>query len=99
MVAVLVDEVEDTAVAAFTFAVDSLLAMSLTSLPTRELPALARAVEEQLRRLPVFDHALIAEMDRRGVAAEVGARDTAKVLVDALRISPAEAKTARAGRR
>jgi Domain of unknown function (DUF222) len=93
MVAALVEDDEWLPVAALTSAVDDLLTMTFTSLPTRELPALARAVEEQLRRLPVFDHALIAQMDRRDVAGEVGARDTAKVLVDALRISPTEAKT------
>ena len=42
---------------------------ALTSLPVRDLPALAAAVETQLRRLPVFDHTLIAEMDRRDVAS------------------------------
>jgi Domain of unknown function (DUF222)/HNH endonuclease len=92
MVAVPIEDAEWSAVAALTGVVDDLLSMSFTSLPTRDLLALARAVETQLRRLPVFDHALIAEMHRRDVAGAVGARDTAKVLVDALRIAAGEAK-------
>ena len=93
MVAVLVEDDAYSPVLALTAAVDDLLAMTFTCLPTRELPALAAAVETQLRRLPVFDHALIAEMDRRDLAGEVGARSTAAVLVDALRLTPGEAKT------
>ena len=91
MVAVLVED-EYSAVATLTSAVDDLLAMSLSHLPVRELPELARAVETQLRRLPVFDHALIAEMDSRDVASVLGARTTAAVLVEVLRVSPGEAK-------
>ena len=58
-------------------------------LPTGAGPARAgAAVETQLRRLPVFDHALIAEMDRRDVPPRWarGCRGAG----DALRITPGE---------
>ena len=60
MVALLVEDESCPQVAALTGAVDELVAMSFSSLSTRDLPGLAQAVEAQLRRLPVFDHALIA---------------------------------------
>ncbi len=92
MVAVLTEGDAWTALAGLTTAIDDLLASTLTSLPERDLPELAKAVETQLRRLPVFDHALIAELDRRDVAGSLGARSTATLLVDALRITPGEAR-------
>src|ERR1700727_178383 len=85
------DEVA-AAVAGLTAALDALLALSFTQVPARSWPEVARLVEQQVRRLPVFDHALIAELDRRGVAAEVGARDTAALLRGVLRVSPGEAR-------
>src|SRR5882757_4541840 len=48
-------------------------------------------VETQHRRLPVVDHALIAELDHRGAAGELMARDTAALLREVLRVSPREA--------
>lgn len=75
-------------VAALTAAVDDLLSLPLTGLALVELAVL---VETQTRRLPGFDHALIGELNAHAVAAELGARNTASVLVAALRLSPAEA--------
>ena len=79
------------AVAALTAAVDGLLSLPLTSLPGLGLIELTRLVEVQARRLPAFDHVLVAALASSGVYAEVGARNTATVLVQALRLSPSEA--------
>jgi len=49
-------------------------------------------VETQHRRLPVVDHALIAELGYRGAAGELMARDTASLLHEVLRVAPVEAK-------
>jgi hypothetical protein len=53
---------------------------------------LLRGLEVQRRRLPVVDHALVAELDQRGVAGELAARDTKSLLRDVLRLSPRQAK-------
>ena len=79
------------AVAALTAAVDALLGLPVTSLPGLALIELTRLVEVQARRLPAFDHVLVAALASSGVYAEVGARNTATVLVQALRLSPGEA--------
>src|ERR1700710_2537800 len=79
------------AVAAFTAAVDGLLGLPVTSLPGLALIELTRLVEVQARRLPSFDHGAIAALVSSGVYADVGCRDTATVLVQALRLSPTEA--------
>src|ERR1700712_4025075 len=79
------------AVAAFTSAVDGLLGLPVTSLPGLALIELTRLVEVQARRLPAFDHGLVAALISSGVCADVGARNTATVLVQALRLSPGEA--------
>jgi len=71
---------------------DALIALDLTRLSRDELLELLRGVETQHRRLPVVDHALIAELDHRGAAGELMARDTASLLHEVLRVAPAEAK-------
>ena len=68
MVAAVVEDEAWSAVAALTFAVDALVGTSLTSLPARELPVLARAVEEQLRRLPVAATLLGGEWTHRAIS-------------------------------
>jgi hypothetical protein len=73
-------------------AVDALLELDLTQLDRDELLELVRGVEVQRRRLPVLDHALIAELDVRGVAGEFAARDTRTLVREVLRLSPREAK-------
>jgi len=80
-----------TALAQLSDAVDTLCAADLTRLSCDELLELLRGVETQRRRLPVVDHGLIAELDHRGAAGELMARDTATLLRDALRVAPSEA--------
>src|SRR5882757_4068405 len=72
--------------------VDALIALDLTRLSRDELLGLLRGVETQRRRLPVVDHALIAELDHRGAAGELMARDTASLLREVLRVTLSEAK-------
>ena len=73
-------------------AIAELAALDLTRLDRDELLDLLRGVETQRRRLPVVDHRLVAEIEQRGVAGELCARDTRTLLRDVLRLSPAEAK-------
>src|SRR5206468_12687078 len=42
--------------------------------------------------VPVVDHRLVAELDSRGVAFELGCASTAALLRTALRLAPADAK-------
>jgi hypothetical protein len=51
-----------------------------------------RELEVQRRRLDGVDQRVLAEVDRRGVAAEVGCRDSVGLLSLLLRIDPAQAK-------
>lgn len=74
-------------------AVDSITELDLPQLDRDQLLDLLRGLETQRRRLPVIDHALVAELDHRGVAGELAARDTRSLLRDVLRLSPREAKT------
>ena len=76
----------------FAAAVDTLLESDLSRLDRDELLELVREFETQRRRLPVLDHALIAELDHRGVAGELAARNTPSLMRDVLRLSPHEAK-------
>src|SRR5882757_4741076 len=82
-VAALLDQLSTT--------VDALIALDLTRLSRDELLELLRGVETQRRRLPVVDHALIAELDHRGAAGELMARDTPTLLREVLRVTPREA--------
>jgi hypothetical protein len=79
------------AVAALTAAVDGLMALPVTSLRGLELLELTRLVEVQARRLPAFDHVLVAALASCGAHVDAGVRNTATALVQALRVSPAEA--------
>ncbi|HEY3713163.1 MAG TPA: DUF222 domain-containing protein, partial [Jatrophihabitantaceae bacterium] len=83
-VAALLDQLSTT--------MDALIALDLTRLSRDELLELLRGMETQRRRLPVVDHALIAELDHRGAAGELMARDTATLLRDVLRVTPREAQ-------
>jgi len=65
-------------------ALDTLTTLDLTRLSRDELLELLRDFEVQRRRLPVVDHALIAELNQRGTAGEMGARDTHTLLRDVL---------------
>src|SRR5436305_13276049 len=73
-------------------AIDALAALDLRMLARDELLGLTHAVEAQRRRLPIVDHRLVAELDSRGVAFELGCASTAALLRAALRLAPAEAK-------
>ena len=81
----------DRVAAAFTSAVDGLLDVALTSLPGLALIELLGRVETQLRRMTSFDHALVTALVDSDACVDVGARNTAAVLVQALRVSPSEA--------
>jgi hypothetical protein len=69
-----------------------LAALQLDRLTRDELLTLTRELETELRRLPVVQHAVVAELDDRGIAAEFALRDTASLLVDLVRLSRGEAK-------
>src|SRR5882724_2595240 len=81
-----------TALAQLSDAVDTLCAADLTRLCRGDLLELLRGLETQRRRLPVVDHALIAELDHRGAAGELMARDTASLLRETLRVTSREAQ-------
>jgi hypothetical protein len=59
----------------------------LASLTREELLSFAAQLEAHRRRLAALDHLVVAELEARGVAKEVGARDTADLLVQHLRLS------------
>src|SRR5215475_15907616 len=82
----------EVAVKQLAAALDTLIELDLTQLDRDDLLELLRGLETQRRRLPVLDHALLAELDQRGVAGELAARDTRTLLRDVLRLSPREAK-------
>jgi len=71
--------------------VDTLTGLDLTRLHRDDLLELLRGLETQRRRLPVVDHALVAELDQRRVAGELAARDTKTLLRDVLRLTPHQA--------
>jgi hypothetical protein len=81
------------AVAAFTSAVDEVAALPLTLLPAQALIELTVLVETQLRRITGLDHTLIAALVASDAYAEVGVRNTAALLVQALRVSPGDASS------
>ncbi len=56
-----------------------------------ELLEVLRRVEAHRRRLATVDHALIGELETRRTAERLGARSTAGLLRDVLRVSPHEA--------
>lgn len=72
-------------------AVTVLQRLDLAALGNGQLLELLRQVETQKARLAAIDHALVAEVDQRGVAADHGCRDTAVLLRHTLRIDPGEA--------
>ncbi len=73
-------------------ALDVLLTVDLTAVSRDGLLEVARRFEVLRRRLPVFEHALINEVDGRGVARELCVPSTAALWRGLLRISPGEAK-------
>lgn len=73
-------------------AVDDVLELDLGRLDRDGLLALCTAVEVQTRRLAVADHRRIAELETRHLGVELGARTTANLLHQLLRISAGEAR-------
>ncbi len=73
-------------------AVDTLLAVDLTGASRGELLELARGLETQRRRLPAADHALIGELESRGVAGELCCPSSGYLLARLLRLAPGEAR-------
>src|SRR5438552_8329940 len=79
------------AVDSFLSVVDVLAHADFTSCDGRELLWILEDVEIGRRKLAVLDHALIREIDTRGLAGEYALRNTADLLVDTLRINHSEA--------
>ena len=72
--------------------VSDLVAVSLTGLSADELLGVVSGFEVVKRRLPVVDHRLVGEVDRRGVCHEVCEPSTKVLLAKLLRLDPGEAK-------
>ncbi len=87
-----VESAASVAVDAVNTALDGLLAVDLAGVSRDGLLEVARRFEGLRRRLPVFEHALINEVDGRGVAHELCVPSTAALWRGLLRISPGEAK-------
>ena len=86
-----IDVAADRVAAALTLAVDGLLGVALTSVPRLALVELTGRIETQQRRMTTFDHALVTALADSDACYDVGARNTASLLVQALRVSPTEA--------
>ena len=71
--------------------IDELHSFDWTSIPGEQLLTVLRNLETQKRRLAPVDHALIAEVAAQGLAHEHACRNTANLLTQLLRVSPAEA--------
>ena len=82
--------------AAFTTALHGYLASVVSGVLGRvsdaDVVAELRELEVLRRKLAVIDHALIGELDRRGVAGRLVMGSTAAVLQGLLRLSPGEAR-------
>jgi uncharacterized protein DUF222 len=83
--------VATSVVARLSAVVDELQDLDLTCLPGDDVLAVLRDLEVQKRRLATVDHALIAEIDSRGLAHERACRNTAALVTQLVRVSPAEA--------
>ena len=77
--------------AQFSATVDDLQQLELTALADEQLLDVLRELETQHRRLAAVDQRLIAEIEARGLAGQKACRNTAALLGQLLRISPAEA--------
>ena len=69
----------------------ALAAVDLVALSGDELLELLSAVEVDARRRAAVTHAVVAELEARGIAAEVGCASTAVLLSERLRIGRREA--------
>ncbi len=73
-------------------AVDHLLEAPLTSLASTQVTELLRDLEVQRRRLAAVDQRVLTEAGQRGLAGDYARASTVDLLVDMLRVAPAEAK-------
>jgi hypothetical protein len=81
----------ETALEQLTAAQEELRALELTTLSRDQLLELLASLETDTRRRAAVTHALVSELDARGVAAEVGCASTAVLLSERLRIGRREA--------
>jgi hypothetical protein len=72
--------------------VDELRRADLSGLASDELLDLLTGLETQTRRLAAIDHAVVAEVESRGVAFEQGCRSTEVLLRQLLRVGAGEAR-------
>ncbi|MFE5702617.1 DUF222 domain-containing protein [Rhodococcus koreensis] len=72
-------------------AVDGLLDAGLTELSDGEVVEVMRGVEQSLRRTEAVSHRLVVETVERSVPASLGYTSPKKLLIEALRISGADA--------
>jgi len=84
--------VPSDAVASARWGVGDALTMELNSPSSHELLLLAADLEVEWNRLAAAQRRVMAELDNRGVAGDVGSRSTADVFAELLRISPREAR-------
>src|SRR5690242_20600939 len=87
----MVNQDGENVAAGLSAAVDDLLTAPISRYGRDELLGLLAAVDTQLRRLAAVDAALIGEVDLRNLGAELGARNTAGLLGQLLRVAPGEA--------
>ncbi|WP_375479434.1 DUF222 domain-containing protein [uncultured Jatrophihabitans sp.] len=80
------------AVKFFRAAVERLLDALLTPVASVELAQTLVELETQRRRLEAVEHRLLPEVAERGLAGDYGRASTADLLVELLRVAPAEAK-------
>ena len=82
-------------------ALDELTGLDLSARSGEQVLGLLAGLEARVRRLAVVDQALVAEVDRRGFAAERGCRSTAVLLTGLSRVGHREAagRAAAAARR
>jgi hypothetical protein len=86
------DEVVRTAVGEIRAGVDALLKSGLTALSPIELTELFAELEAERRRLEAVDHQFVAQVRERHLCGEYAAGSVPDLLIDLLRLSPAEAK-------
>ena len=78
-------------VAALKAAITALQQLDMSRCGRDELLSLLRDLEVEHNRLAALDADLVGELDSRGIAGEVGARDTRALLMHTLHLSALEA--------
>jgi len=81
----------EAALAHLAAAQQALAALDLAALSGDQLLELAAALETDTRQRASVQHAVVAELEARGVAGELGSASTAVVLCERLRIGRREA--------